>query len=47
MSKEKLSNFTDNYKKAKKYIPGVGHHKNITSETFNKISRTPLSMKRH
>ena len=46
MSKEKLTNFTDKYKKAKKYIPGVGHHK-FDSTVFDKISKTPLSMKRH
>jgi len=46
MNKEKLVNFTDTYKKAKKYIPGVGHHK-VESAVFDKISKTPLSMRRH
>ena len=46
MSKDKLVNFTDNYKKGKKFVPGVGHHK-VETTVFDKISKTPLSMKRH
>jgi len=46
MSKEKLVNFTETYKKGKKFIPGVGHHK-VETTVFDKISKTPLSMKRH
>jgi len=46
MSKEKLVNFTETYKRAKKFIPGVGHHK-VESAVFDKISKTPLSMRRH
>lgn len=46
IGKEKLVNFTETYKKNKKFIPGVGHHK-VETEIFSKISKSPLSMKRH
>ena len=45
MNTEKRGNFTDTYKKSKKYIPGAGHYKYEVKHVYSKISSGPSSMR--
>ena len=45
MGQTKLENFTDTYKKSKKYIPGSGHYKYDVKNVFSKISMGPSSIR--
>jgi hypothetical protein len=42
---EKLVNFTDVYKKSKKFVPGSSHYKYDVKKALSKLSTSPLSMR--
>lgn len=49
LGKDSLRNFTDDYKKIKKFVPGAGTYKYEVNHVYNKISHSPrsISVKRH